>query len=193
MITSQSKEWTEAEERGWSRFQNADFRGALDAWHDAVCVVEERDFDARRAATSLQHVALAYAMLGEADDAIMYLERAIVAHYEAIPPTTRDDHRFRAECHYRLGTLYHQVDDALGAVDCYSRAIPLAVRCEDTALLIESLMGCALTIEREGDVVGALNLLNRARLEARALPTDNELRRRAEQSVQNLLLAASEL
>jgi len=192
-MQSRIKEWTDAEARGWSRFDNADFNGALAAWSDAVSLVEPSPDDARLIATSLQHVALAHAMMGGSIEAISFLEQALSIHFEARTPTLPEDHRFRAECLYRLGTLFADEYQFEHGIDCFIRAAELGERTGDTQMLVDCLMGWSTALDSIGDPLGAVNLMNRARLEARRLPAEHELRKRTENAVLDLLREMSEL
>jgi tetratricopeptide (TPR) repeat protein len=192
-MRSRHTEWAKAEAKGWHRFDNADFQGALHAWSDAAYALEATPENTRDVATSLQHVALAHAKLGNLQAAVRHLERALREHYAAPPPTTQEDHRFRAECLLRLGSCCAELGEEHRAVECLARACRVAERSEDDELVADCLAAWGFAIEAEGDLLSALNILSRARTTAQRLGRGSKPQERVDRAIRDLLVELSRL
>ena len=185
--------WSQADADGKALYEQADYSGAISRWLDALISLEETPSNARSRARALKGIALAHGRMGDVEAQLRYLERALEEHYRAPAPTLDEDHRFRAECLCRLGDAYRFLEEYAGAADCFAAAAELADRIQNHDLTVECLMGWGYVAEAAGDVVSALNILNRARDIARVCPMLSDLEVRLDRSIRDMLLAATEL
>jgi tetratricopeptide (TPR) repeat protein len=190
---SQVADWSLQEAEGWRQFDSGDMRAAIDAWADVLHNLSPTPQNSRFAATLLSNIAMAHERLKEFRDAIIALDKALCRHFESPPPTTEADTTFRAQSLYRMGNCFRAQDEYGSAADCFSQSVQIAALAADLELTIKGLIAWSAALERLGDLLRAVNVMNRARNLARGLPDGSPLRAKAEESVHVLLLAASEL
>lgn len=185
--------WSKADAEGRALYKKADYRGAISRWLDALVSLEESGANARSRAEALYNIGMCYGRMGDTEALIRYLERALEEHFTSHPPTQKADHEFRARCLCRLGEAYRSLEAYDFSADCFSSAAEIATRANSEELAAECLTGWAQTAEAAGDIISALNILNRAREIARRHAVLADLEARSDEAIRRMLLAASEL
>jgi Tetratricopeptide repeat. len=185
--------WSQADAEGRALYEKADYRGAITRWLDALVSLEESGVNARSRAEALYKIGVCYGRMGDLEAQIRYLERSLEEHFTSQPPTLQADHAFRARCLCRLGEVYRSLEAYEFSADCYSSAAEIATRSNCEELAAECLIGWGQTAEAAGDIITALNIVNRAREIARRHAVLADLEARADEFIKQMLLAASEL
>lgn len=185
--------WSQADEEGRALYEKADYRGAISRWLDALVSLDESGANARARAEALYNIGVCYGHMGDWEALIRYLERALEEHFTLHPPTLPTDHAFRVRCLYRLGEAYRALEAYDFSADCFSSAAEIATRSNREELAAECLLAWGHTAEAAGDIITALNIVNRSREIARRHAVLADLEARADQAIKQMLLAASEL
>ncbi|MEP0765125.1 MAG: hypothetical protein HRF45_01095 [Fimbriimonadia bacterium] len=192
-MQSDTQAWSQADAEGRALYEKADYQGAITRWLDALVSLEESGANARSRAEALYNIGICHGHIGDWEALIRYLERGLEEHFTLLPPTLQADHEFRARCLCRLGEAYRLLEAYDFSADCLSAAVEIATRSNNEVLAAEYLIAWGQTAEAAGDLITALNILNRAREIARRHAVLADLEARADEAIQQMLLAASEL
>lgn len=165
------------------RFRSGDFSGAIAAWNDVLSDLDRRAVGRLPYALCLFNIGASYLRMNMASNAAEQFETAL----EIMAKDKRSPHderlRLRAECAYALAQAEQMREDFEEADFNYHDACHDFGDANEPRRRIEALLRWGHMHAQEGDLVTGVNLLSKARKEARASIALVDLELEADQAV----------